>query len=294
MRVLGTLRPGVFVPVVTPFLRNGKIDFKRLELHANDLLAAGVDGIVVAGTTGEGHALAVQEKKELIAFATGLRRKRGKHFTIIAGTGTQEIVEAIEIARYAKEKGCEAILALPPRTNRQRQIEKFYTTLSHKSSIPILAYHIPSVSGAHIHPETLARLVRKTSVIGGKYSAQDPAILKEWRRKSPNAFIVVGEDKLIQFGVREAGAQAAIPGTGNIAPRQLVKVFRQARKGKGALAQAHVNRIVDELLATGNFGGAVKAILKARGTIRTDARRTPGALTSAKKRKLFSRKYRPR
>ena len=133
----------------------------------------------------------------MIGFAAGLRGKRKKHFTIIAGTGTQKISEAIEIARCAKEKGCEAILALPPRKSSKKQIEGFYARLSRAASIPILAYHIPSVSGTSIEPETLARLVRKRIVIGAKYSVQDPKILEKWRQKSPDAFIVVGEDKLI-------------------------------------------------------------------------------------------------
>lgn len=281
------LKPGVFIPVITPFSRANMIDFKSLERQINYLIASGTGGIVVAGTTGEGQLLSLEEKMQLIDFTTGLRKKSGKSFAVIAGTGTQKIEEAIEIAKHAEQNGCEAALALPPRAKSQKEIEKFYQELSRQANIPILAYNIPKHSGTSIAPSTLARLVGKTRVIGVKDSSQDPKLLKQWKRAAPKAFLVVGEDTLINFAVRKCRADAAIPGTGNVFPAEVVNVFRKARQGKGEKEQAILNEKIKALVETGNFGSAVKAILRKRGIITTEKRRIRGKLPSKARKTLF-------
>ncbi|MCX6799394.1 MAG: dihydrodipicolinate synthase family protein [Candidatus Diapherotrites archaeon] len=285
------LRPGVFIPVVTPFTAGNKIDFKSLERHVGNLISSRVNGIVVGGTIGEGPALRVAEKKQLIEFAVGLRRRMEKCFTIIAGTGTQKLSEAIEVAKYARAMGCEGVLAIAPNTNNQKIVEGFYRKLS-KANIPILVYNIPQLS-SRISPETLSRLVGRTNIVGVKDSAKDPQLLRQWKMQAPKAFVAVGEDTLIAQGISRGSADAAIPSTGNVAPRQIVSLFRQARRGGGIKKQEQVNRIISELLRTGSFRGALKEVLRARGTIRSANQRIPPKrITTYRRRQLLSRTHR--
>lgn len=282
--LLKKLKPGVFVPVITPFLGNGKIDFGSLGRQVGYLVSNSVDGIVIAGTTGEGQMLTAKEKKELIDFSVAFRKKN-KKFAIIAGTGTQKLEEAIEIADYAGKKCLDGILALAPQGS-QKKVEAYYKKLSAAACIPIIAYNIPKLN-SKISPETISRLVGKTNVIGVKDSSQDPGLMKKWKTAAPDAFLAVGEDTLIEYGVKSGNACAAIPGTGNVAPKEVAIAFRQAGKSKGRKAQAQVDRIVIDLLSTGSFGGSLKAILRKRGTIETECMRTPGRLAESQKKSLF-------
>lgn len=281
------LFPGVYVPVITPFNARGTINFAELGQHIRNLIKEGVDGIVVGGTTGEGHALNIGEKKQLIDMAMAIKSglHGGKKFRVIAGTGTQNLREATEITAYAKQKGCSAALALPPKTQNQGQIEKFYVELGAKvPGITLFAYNIPSLTGVHIEPQTVARLVRSGRVDGVKDSSQDQELMLEWKRTEPRTFLIVGEDKLIYHGVTKGKADAVIPGTGNIATRECIAAFRRARLGKGEVAQRRLNVVVDYLLRHKSFGGSLKLHLQQTGAIKSDHRRAPGQLTGAVKR----------
>ncbi len=278
------LLPGVYVPVITPFTAAGKINFAEMESHIRNLIKEGVDGIVVGGTTGEGHALSVEEKKKLIDAAMAIKHglHGAKRFEVIAGTGTYDLDEAALIARHAKEKGCAAVLALPKKTASQQEIEKFYSALATRApGITLFAYNIPGLTGVHIEPQTVARLVKKGLVGGVKDSSQNPELMPKWKRANPKTFLIVGEDTLIHFGVVKCGADAAIPGTGNIAAKECIAAFRQAREGKGEIAQRRLNTVVDYLLPHKSFGGSLKLHLRQAGAIKSDHRRAPGKLEGA-------------
>jgi 4-hydroxy-tetrahydrodipicolinate synthase len=253
---------GVLVPIVTPTNARSEVDVARFKRHILWLAKREVDGIVVGGTTGEGHKLRREEKGSLIDAAVEVRRgllRQG--FQIIIGTGSKSFEEAEEVAVHARVKGCDAVLALPPDSDSQQQIESFYSELSKRApGIALVAYNIPQLSGVSLQPRTIARLVEGGFVTGVKDSSGDKMLLHEWKQENPNTFVAVGSDSLIYRGVHEANAEAVVSGVGNIAPRQLIEAFRGSEQ-IAALAQQDINRINSKLLATGNYVQALKANL---------------------------------
>jgi len=283
-----SLPQGVFVPIVTPFTSDNKVDFVSFEKQALFLLNSGVDGLVVCGTTGEGLFLSLEEKRQLFRFSTELRKKSKKQFVLIAGTGTQNLPEAIMISRSALENGFDAVLALPLRTESQTEIIDFYKKLS-VVGVPLLAYNIPSHSKTNILPETLRDLVNNHFVLGLKDSSQDPKLILEWKTLCPSAFVVVGGDKLIFSAISSKKADAVIPGTGNVLPGLITKLFKLSKQNKGFELQEELNTNLDYILSVGSFTGAIKVILHHKGLISSELKRNKDSVDLLKKKILLEK-----
>ncbi len=254
---------GALVPIVTPFCRNGAINTPRFSGHLRWLIRTGADGIVVGGTTGEGHTLRREQKFRLIDVAVEEReeRLRRSKLQLIAATGSQEFKEAETVSAYAKRKGCDAVLVLPPRTDSQRRIEDFYTALS--KSVPgivILAYNIPWLSHVGLNPDMVGRLVEKGCIAGVKDSSQKKGMLRRWKETNPDVLVAVGSDRLIYYGVHVAHAEAVIVGIGNVLPSVVASMYRTG--GQTALrSQEAVNRISHRLSSGGDYVGALKRFM---------------------------------
>ncbi|MEK6902637.1 MAG: dihydrodipicolinate synthase family protein [archaeon] len=265
---------GVFIPIITPFTIQDEVDLNSFENQLDLILSAPVKGIVVCGTTGEGLYLSEDEKKTLIQTVVDYRT-RSYPFKIIVATGTQKLDEAVSIATFAEEVGCDAALAYPPRTESQDEIILFYHSLAQATTLPILGYNIPRITGSSITPETYQKMVNKKSVIGIKDSSRDEKLLFEWKKVAPDSLVIVGEDTFISLGIEKAGATATIAGSGNLYPHDIDTLFQESQKGNGSTLQLELNEKVKKLLETGSFIGGLKAALKKKGMLVDDGRRVP-------------------
>ena len=249
----------VIVPVVTPFHKDGSIDTPTFKGHIFWLAARGVDGIVVSGTTGEGHKLTVRQRMELIDSSVDARKHLRKDgFVIISGTGSGELDQASEVSVYAMKAGCNAILALPPSKLMSHDIEYFYIKLAMSvPGFPIFAYNIPRLSNVRIRPHSVAKLVMNGSIIGVKDSSQDRALLREWKKMSPEVILASGSDRLIYPDSRSAGAEIVIAGIGNIIPRAVIKAFK-GHSMEATRAQKTISWRNEKLSSTGDYVRALK------------------------------------
>ncbi len=264
---------GVFVPCITPFSEQGEVDIPSLERVLDFILQSPVSGVVVAGTTGEGLFLSMAEKELLYQTLIDYRRRSSKKFLIIQGTGTQTLNEALSAVEVGARLGVDAVLALPPRTNEQNEIIDYYSRLHRATSLPLIAYNIPRVSGCLIRPETFEELFSRDVIIGIKDSTKDIQLLYAWKKAARAAILFVGEDKLIQEGVSRAGANATIAGVANVYARDVVGVFQLAKQGGGESEQALLSEKVKAFSDTGNFIGGIKKKLKEMGIISSDFKR---------------------
>jgi len=162
----------VLTAIATPFDDDGKIDFDAFQRLANHLVDNGSDGIVVAGTTGEGPTLSDSERNDLLRAALDAV---GERATVIANTGTYSTRQSICLTKDAHELGADAFLVVTPYYNKppQRGIVAHVEAIARASDRPIVIYNIPSRVVVNIEPETFSRLAEIESVRAVKQAHPD-------------------------------------------------------------------------------------------------------------------------
>jgi 4-hydroxy-tetrahydrodipicolinate synthase len=162
----------VLTAIATPFADDGKIDFDGFQRLANQLVDNGSDGIVVAGTTGEGPTLSDSERNDLLRAAV---ETVGDRATVIANTGTNSTRHSICLTKDAHEIGADGFLVVTPYYNRppQRGIVAHVEAVSNASDRPIVVYNIPSRVVVNIEPETFSRLAEIDTVQAVKQAHPD-------------------------------------------------------------------------------------------------------------------------
>jgi len=149
---------GTYVALVTPF-RDGQLDRRALGQLAESLLAAGMEGLVPCGTTGEASTLTDEEHLEVIRLVA--EQARGKAF-ILAGTGSNDTAHAVRLTRGARERGADGALVVAPYYNRPTQegLYRHFVKVASEGGLPVMLYNIPSRCGVEIAAETITRLRR--------------------------------------------------------------------------------------------------------------------------------------
>jgi dihydrodipicolinate synthase/N-acetylneuraminate lyase len=198
---------GVGVALVTLFDRDGEVDENATARHAGHLVERGVQGVVVAGSTGEAAALDPGERSRLL---TAVRGAVGGRVPVIAGTGAPSAREAVSLSRRAVDDGADALLVLsPPRADDPRP---YYEAVDRAVDVPVLAYHFPAASAPGIPVDLLCDL----PVAGLKDSTGDPARmaleLDEMREG-----VYVGSPALL-LEAHAMGASGAILALANVDP----------------------------------------------------------------------------
>src|SRR5437588_8521786 len=162
----------VLTAMVTPFRDDYSLDVDGAQHIASHLLDNGTDAIVVAGSTGEAPTLTHDEKRDLFRAVVAAARGRGK---VIAGTGTYNTSESIELTRLAQASGCDAALVVAPYYNKppQRGLVAHFTRVAESTDLPVLLYNIPGRTAVRIEHETLLTLAGIRNVAGVKDSTGD-------------------------------------------------------------------------------------------------------------------------
>jgi 4-hydroxy-tetrahydrodipicolinate synthase len=164
----------VLTAIVTPFGRDGAVDFERFRELAQHLVESGSDGLVVAGSTGESPTLTDDERLELFRVAVDAVRGRG---TVVAGTGTYDTAHSVHLTREAHELGVDGLLVVTPYYNKPpaRGIVAHFRAIADVSDRPIIAYNIPGRVVINIEPETIVELAEIPTVRAVKQANDDLA-----------------------------------------------------------------------------------------------------------------------
>jgi 4-hydroxy-tetrahydrodipicolinate synthase len=231
----------VLTAIVTPFRRDGSIDFHRFASLANHLVDHGSDGLVVAGTTGESPTLSEDERFELFRVAVGAV---GDRATVIGGTGTYSTAESVQLTRKAHDLGVDGFLVVAPYYNKppQRGIVEHFKAIADVSDRPIIAYNIPGRVVINIEPETFVELAEIPTVTAVKQANDDR---EQARRIVEDAGLdlYAGDDNLI-FPFLELGGIGGVCVHTHVAGPQVKEMVTLYRAGRHAEA-----RRVDEELA---------------------------------------------
>jgi 4-hydroxy-tetrahydrodipicolinate synthase len=277
---------GVLTALVTPF-RGGAVDERALQELVEMQIAAGVDGLVPCGSTGEAATLSHDEHRRVIEVVVAATRGR---VVVVAGTGSNSTQEAIALTRHAKEAGADGALLISPYYNRPTAdgIVEHYAAVAREVSLPLLAYNIPARTGSNILPETTARLAEIEQVVGVKEACGDLHQIAQTRAATPEEFALLSGDDWATLTVLAIGGQGVISTTSNLVPADMVELVRAFRAGDLARAQETHYRLLPlmDLLFCESNPIPIKAALALRGAIQDETRLPLTPLTPRNRERL--------
>lgn len=215
---------GIFTPVVTPYHEDFSINRDAFGEAIEFLIAAGVHGIIVAGTTGEYYAQSTEERVELMKLA---KRIIGKRLPMIVGTGAIRTEDSILFAEQAKAVGADAILvATPPYAYPTgREIALHALAIDRAANLPAMLYNYPGRMSVNMDEETLDRLGRSPNFCAIKESSGDPNRLHMLARDYPHIALSCGmDDQALEFFAW--GARSWVCAGSNFAPEAHIALYR--------------------------------------------------------------------
>lgn len=215
-----TIFQGVATAIVTPMNENG-VDYDAFGRLIDWQIEQGINGLVVAGTTGEGSTLSDEEHREVLAYA--VKRINGR-VPCIAGTGSNDTAYAIELTKYACSIGCAAMLVVTPYYNKatQKGLVKMFNAIADASTKPIIVYNIPSRTGVNIEPATFVELAKHPRIAAIKEASGNLSkMVEEFALLDGSLDIYSGNDDQI-VPTLSMGGKGVISVLSNIMPKETV------------------------------------------------------------------------
>jgi 4-hydroxy-tetrahydrodipicolinate synthase len=244
----------VITAMATPFTADGALDLDRTASFAKELVAAGNDGLVVCGSTGESPVLSTEEKRDVIATVV---EAVGDKADIIVGTGTYDTRATIALSRMAAEQGVDGLLVVTPYYSRPPQsgLLAHFKAVASETDKPIILYDIPSRTARKIEHETLLALAEVPNIIGVKDAAADLAGTARLATEKPESFTIWSGDDALTLPMLAVGAYGVISVAGHLVASRLQDMIATYLKGDapGAAAiQAELIPLFDVLFITSN------------------------------------------
>ena len=208
---------GSIPAVITPFVED-KVDYDSLTRVLTHLIDNGSHGLVPCGTTGESPTLSHEEHKKIIEETIRIADKR---IPVIAGTGSNNTLEAIEYTDHAKTSGADAALIVTPYYNKptQKGLYEHFKIIAEKINIPIIIYNIPGRSIVDMSIETMIELSKIQNIIGVKDATNDLFRPLLTRKKMQNKFCYLSGEDGTALAYLAQGGQGCISVTANVAPK---------------------------------------------------------------------------
>ena len=221
---------GSLVAIVTPMHEDGRLDLARFRQLIDWHVAEGTDGIVVVGTTGESPTVNFDEHKELIRIA--VQQSRGR-IPIIAGTGGNSTVEAIELTESAKQSGATACLSVVPYYNKPTQegLYRHFSKIAESVDLPMILYNVPGRTVADLQTDTVLRLAQVPGIIGIKEATANIERNTDLIRRAPRNFAIYSGDDATCLALILMGGHGVISVTANVAPKPMHQMCAAALVG---------------------------------------------------------------
>jgi len=228
---------GCITALATPFLQDGALDldaWRRLLLRQRQ---GGIQGVVVAGSTGEAAALADGEYTQLLAIAV---ETLGGSVPILAGTGQMNTARTVAQTRLAASAGAGFALVATPAYVRPTQagLLAHFRAVAEQGGLPVVLYNVPSRTGCDLLPATVAELAGHPGIVGIKEAVSDPARLQALLALRSDDFVVLSGDDPSACAWLLAGADGLVSVGSNVLPASFRRLCDQARAGAADAAQA--------------------------------------------------------
>ena len=233
---------GSFPALVTP-LRNGEVDLETLTKLVEWHIGEGSHGLVPVGTTGESPTLSHAEHERVVAEV--VRAVDGR-IPVIAGTGSNNTIEAIRFMRHAESVGADAALVVTPYYNKPTQagLVAHFTALHDCCELPIVIYNIPGRSVVDMAPDTMGELAKLPRIVGVKDATGDIARVSTQRMACGKEFVQISGEDATAHGFNAQGGVGVISVTANVAPRLVAQVQEATLAGDYATALELQDRLM--------------------------------------------------
>ena len=258
---------GTGVALVTPFHKDGSIDFKCFGNIIENMIENKVDYLVVLGTTGESVTLTKDEKTAIIGFVVETVDKRVPVVLGLGGSNTQEVINCLKNYDF---DGVDAILSVSPYYNKpsQKGLYQHYKLIANLSPLPIMLYNVPGRTSVNISSETTLRLAYDVeSIIGIKEASGDMEQVMHIIKNKPENFLVISGDDALTLPITAIGGDGVISVVANAFPREFSDMVYHALHGNMKQArEIHYSliEIIETLFIEGNPAG-VKEVLEIQG-----------------------------
>ncbi len=215
---------GSVVALITPF-KKGKIDYKALSKLVEFHIENGTNALLPCGTTGESATLSMEEHEDLIEAIVGFASGR---IQVIAGTGANNTLEAIELTRHAKKAGADGSLQVCPYYNKPTQegLYLHFKTILEEVDIPVMLYNIPSRTGINMSMETVKRLSELKNIVAIKEASGNLEQMAQIKRVCGDDILLFSGDDALTLPVLSVGGVGVVSVIANIMPKQVSEMIR--------------------------------------------------------------------
>lgn len=244
---------GCGTAIATPFTEDG-VNYQEFKKIIENQIENGIDSIIVCGTTGESSTMSKEERKETIKFVVDIVNRRTK---VIAGTGSNNTKEAVEMSKYAESVGVDGVLVVTPYYNKttQKGLVAHYKEIANAITIPIILYNVPSRTGVNILPETCLELSKIENIVAIKEASGNISqVAKIANLCRDDLTIYSGNDDQI-VPVLSLGGKGVISVLSNIMPKYTHEIVRKYLDGyvkEACEMQLNVLDLIDSLFSEVN------------------------------------------
>lgn len=222
---------GIIVPLITPLATPERIDRAGTARMVRRVIDGGVDGVFLLGSTGEGPALSLRARCELLE--TAVEAAAGE-VPLLAGISGASGIEAIEAGKFAARSGISAVVAAPPcyLPASEQELIAYYERLAGEIGLPLFLYNMPALTNVKVTPELAAKLAVRENIVGYKDSSGD---LDAFRRAvellggRPDFSLLIGPEELTLPALR-MGGDGGVNGGANLRPELFAALFRSVRE----------------------------------------------------------------
>lgn len=219
---------GSGVALITPFKDNG-VDFEKLKELLEWHVKEGTDAIIICGTTGEATTMTEKEKKDVIKFTVDTINKR---IPVIAGSGSNNTLAAIEMSKYCESVGVDGLLVITPYYNKTNSngLFKHFEAINNSVNTPIIVYNVPGRTGVNITPENLVKLSSLSNVVAIKEASGNISQVAKIAAMCKDIDIYSGNDDQI-IPIMSLGGKGVISVLANVIPNKVHKMTRDYLDG---------------------------------------------------------------
>jgi 4-hydroxy-tetrahydrodipicolinate synthase len=227
---------GVFPALITPFNADNKIDVASFKHVVEYVEKGGVAGVVACGTTGESATMSTLEHMDLIDLTVDCANT-----TVIAGTGSNNTTEAVELTRHAYDAGADAVLIISPYYNKPNNagLIAHFSSIARCADIPVILYNVPSRTGQDMPLEVITELAKIENIVGIKEASGNPVkVSRIIENTMDDDFVVLSGEDGLTLPLMCMGAVGVISVVANVVPEKMVDLVNAVQNNDLQTAKA--------------------------------------------------------
>ncbi len=226
----------VLTAMVTPFDAGGRLDEEAIPALVDYLFDQGSDGLVVCGTTGEAPTLSFHEKRRCFELVRDAAKGRGD---VLAGTGTNDTHDAVELSRMAEEVGVDGLLVVTPYYNKPSQegLYRHFRTVAEAVSLPVMLYNVPGRTSVNLEASTVLRLARDVpNIVAVKEASGNLLQATDIVAGAPDGFVLYSGEDGLTLPLLAVGAYGVVSVTSHLVGPGIQAMFAAFLSGNHAEA----------------------------------------------------------